>query len=109
MPWFAYLALFVSGLLLTNAVPHFVAGVCGAPFQSPFAKPPGVGESSPLVNVLWGYGNGVAGALLLSFFTPAARVDWLVLGAAVLLMATLSAKNFGRVRAARYASEKRTS
>ena len=29
MPWYFYVLEFVSGLLLTNGVPHFVQGVCG--------------------------------------------------------------------------------
>jgi hypothetical protein len=53
MPWYFYLLEFVSGTFLANGVPHFVHGISGAPFQSPFAKPSGVGESSPLSNVLW--------------------------------------------------------
>ena len=65
MVWYAYLAYFGAGVLLANAVPHFVAGISGSRFQSPFASPPGVGESSPLVNVLWGTANLVLGWLLL--------------------------------------------
>jgi hypothetical protein len=38
-----YLSYFFGGVFLTNAVPHFVSGVMGRPFQSPFAKPPGQG------------------------------------------------------------------
>ena len=53
MAWHVYLAQFVSGLLLANGVPHFVQGISGERFQSPFARPSGVGESSPLVNVVW--------------------------------------------------------
>ena len=68
MPWYVYVLQFVSGLLLANGVPHFVQGVSGHRFQSPFASPPGVGESSPLVNVLWGFANLAAGfAILWSF------------------------------------------
>ncbi len=32
-------------------------GIAGKKFQSPFASPPSVGESSPLVNVIWGLVN----------------------------------------------------
>jgi hypothetical protein len=39
-----YAAYFLGGAFLTNAVPHFVNGVMGRPFQSPFAKPRGVGR-----------------------------------------------------------------
>ena len=61
MHWYCYLLDFLGGAFLANGVPHFVQGTSGNPFQSPFAKPPGVGESSPLSNVLWGFGNLLAG------------------------------------------------
>ena len=57
IPWYIYLLQFVAGLFLANGVPHFVQGISGHWFQSPFASPPGVGESSPVVNVLWGFLN----------------------------------------------------
>ena len=63
-------------MFLANGVPHFVQGISGNPFPSPFAKPPGLGDSSPLVNVLWGFGNLVAGALLLHFFWPQGDAAW---------------------------------
>jgi hypothetical protein len=51
------IAYFFGGAFLVNAIPHFVSGVTGHPFPSPFAKPPGKGLSSPVVNVLWGAFN----------------------------------------------------
>jgi hypothetical protein len=104
MPWYFFLLEFVSGLFLANGVPHFVQGISGAPFQSPFAKPPGVGESSPVSNVLWGSANLVAGALLLHFFWPrgqAAAAGWIVAGFGGLVMAVQMAAYFGKVRAAK--------
>ena len=65
MPWYDYVAAFFSGAFLANTVPHFVKGVCGDPFPTPFAKPPGKGLSSPPVNVAWALFNLVAGYLLL--------------------------------------------
>ncbi len=50
-----------GGAFLANALPHFVSGVMGRAFQSPFAKPPGEGLSSSTVNVLWGFLNGAIG------------------------------------------------
>jgi hypothetical protein len=41
MYWLHLIAYFFGGAFLSNAVPHFVSGVTGRPFQSPFAKPPG--------------------------------------------------------------------
>ena len=70
LPWYIYLLQFVAGLFLANGVPHFVQGISGAGFQTPFASPPGVGESSPIVNVLWGFLNLVVGFALLFEFAP---------------------------------------
>jgi len=74
MPWYDYLAAFFAGGFLANAVPHFVKGVCGDPFPTPFSKPPGKGLSSPPVNVAWALFNLVLAYLLLNAgqvsFTP---------------------------------------
>jgi hypothetical protein len=99
MPFYFYVLEFVSGLLLANGVPHFVHGISGAPFQSPFAKPPGVGESSPVVNVVWGFANLFGGAMLLYFFWPMGPGGWSWVGVGVLLMALQLATWFGKVRA----------
>ena len=104
MPWYFYLLEFLSGAFLANGVPHFVQGISGEPFQSPFAKPPGVGESSPLSNVLWGFGNLVVGALLLVYFFPAGAmpaVGWAVFALGALVMSVQLASHFGKVRAER--------
>lgn len=101
MSWYVYLAHFAAGLVLANAVPHFVWGISGEKFQSPFAKPPGVGESSPLVNVLWGMTNLVVGYLLLfgvGEFEGGLSVDALVLATGVLVTAVALALHFGHVR-----------
>jgi hypothetical protein len=65
MEWYNYLAAFFSGAFLSNAVPHFVSGVLGNKFPTPFSKPPGKGLSSPLVNVTWAVFNIAAGFVLL--------------------------------------------
>jgi hypothetical protein len=64
MPWYDYVACFFAGMFLANAVPHFTNGVSGDRFPTPFAKPPGRGLSSPIVNVLWGLFNVVVGYVL---------------------------------------------
>ena len=98
MPWYYYLLDFLAGAFLSNCVPHFVQGISGTPFQSPFAKPPGIGESSPVVNVIWGFANLVGGLLLLHFFWPMNWYGWAVLGVGVLAMAVQRADHFGKVR-----------
>lgn len=65
MMWYHYIASFFAGAFLANAVPHFVHGISGNKFPTPFAKPPGKGLSSPTVNVVWALFNMVVGYLLL--------------------------------------------
>ncbi len=65
MHWYHYVACFFAGLFFANTVPHFVKGICGDRFPTPFAKPPGKGLSSPLVNVLWSLLNLISGYVLL--------------------------------------------
>ncbi len=101
MAWYVYGAHFVAGLFLANAVPHFVNGISGEKFQSPFASPPGVGESSPLVNVLWGMANLVIGYVLLfgvGDFAGGLSFDALVVALGVLTTAVGLARHFGHVR-----------
>jgi hypothetical protein len=73
MPWYAHVAYFFAGAFLVNAVPHFVSGVCGRRFPTPFASPPGKGESSPIVNVLWGAINLSSDAPLTRTGTPESK------------------------------------
>src|SRR5258708_30190396 len=65
MPWQYDVAYFFGGLFLANFTPHFVAGVSGRAFHTPFAKPPFRGLSSPAVNILWGLFNLVVAYVLL--------------------------------------------
>src|SRR5271165_4402328 len=64
MHWYEYIAGFFAGSFLTNVVPHFVHGISGDRFPTPFAHPPGQGLSSPLVNVLWALLNLIIGYIL---------------------------------------------
>ena len=66
MEWYNYLAAFFAGAFMCNAVPHFVSGLCGNKFPTPFSKPPGRGLSSPVTNVLWAMLNILLGYLLFS-------------------------------------------
>ena len=65
MPRTHYAALFFGGMFFVNALPHFISGVMGRPFQSPFAKPPGqahrrrrVGGPSVTTAILVSCGGG---------------------------------------------------
>jgi hypothetical protein len=99
MPWYEYVAYFFGGAFLANAVPHFVSGIMGRSFQSPFAKPPGEGLSSSTVNVLWGTFNIAAGYVLLlqvGKFDPRSPIQAAVAGVGALVMAVVAARAFGR-------------
>ncbi len=99
MRWYYYVSYFFGGAFLANAVPHFVSGVSGHPFQSPFAHPPGEGLSSALVNVLWGFTNLVIGYLILARVGTFELRRWrhvIVAGVGALLMAVMLARGFGR-------------
>ena len=65
MKWYHYVAAFFAGAFLANVVPHFIHGISGDPFPTPFANPPGKGLSSPLVNVIWACFNLLVGYVLL--------------------------------------------
>ena len=65
MAWYVYAAYFFGGVFMGNFVPHFVNGISGRKFPSPFAKPPGKGLSSPLSNVFWGLFNLLIAYLLI--------------------------------------------
>jgi hypothetical protein len=99
MRWYHYIGYFFGGAFLVNAIPHFVSGVMGHPFQSPFATPPGEGLSPAWVNVLWGSANLFFAYLLLGRVGHFAFRSWrpiLVAAAGGLAMALMLAHSFGR-------------
>ena len=99
MNWLHLVSYFFGGMFLTNAVPHFVSGIMGEPFQSPFAKPSGKGLSSSTVNVLWGFFNAVVGYLLVvrvGIFDLRSISDVLALAVGALLISLFSARHFGQ-------------
>lgn len=100
MEWLYLLSFFFGGAFLSNAIPHFVSGVMGKPFQSPFAKPPGQGLSSPTVNILWGFCNIVVGYVLVcrvGDFGLRTTHDVIAFGLGVLATGLFSARHFGRL------------
>ena len=104
MPWYHYLSYFFGGAFLANAVPHLLNGISGRSFQSPFAKPPGKGLSSPTVNVLWGFFNVVVAYLLVlrvGDFRLHNTIQVATLAAGVLVMSVMLAISFGRFHSGR--------
>ena len=78
MEWYNILMSFFAGAVLTNSVPHFVHGVSGDKFPTPFSNPPGRGLSSPTINVLWAFFNLIVGYLLFITGEISDRRPWLV-------------------------------
>ena len=101
MEWYEYVAYFFAGGLLANGVPHFVNGISGKRFQSPFASPPGVGESPGVVNIIWGMTNFTAGYVLIfgvGDFVLGVNRGALMVGIGALLTSLILAAYFQRLR-----------
>ncbi len=99
MRWYHYISYFFAGAFLANAIPHFVNGVSGNAFQSPFASPPGIGLSSSTVNVVWGLFNLAVGYILVcrvGTFDLRRTRHVLILGAGIVAMSIMLAHAFGR-------------
>jgi hypothetical protein len=96
MEWYNYLACFFAGAFLANALPHFVHGVSGNKFPSPFAKPPGVGLSSAPINAIWGLFNFVVGFLLFNAgnISTAQPLTWVIFFAGATVMSIMLSINF---------------
>jgi hypothetical protein len=108
MNWYNYFACFFAGTFLANVLPHFVHGISGDRFPTPFADPPGKGLSSPTTNVVWALVNLIVGyvlfrvgkvssggnlALVVFFIGIAAPSTWLSVLFAKIKLANLPPKN----------------
>jgi hypothetical protein len=96
-----YVALFFIGAFLCNSLPHLASGLQGRSFPTPFAKPRGVGDSSPFMNVLWGMFNLVAGLFLLASHPVmiGANPDFAVVIVGALALGAYTSWHFGKVHA----------
>lgn len=95
--WYRYLSAFLGGVFIMNLVPHFINGVTGHSFPTPFADPPGEGLSTPTLNILWAAINFVIGFTFLKL----ARINrcnkwlWAAVFLGSLLMAFYLSSYFG--------------
>ncbi len=99
MNWLWLVSYFFGGIFATNAIPHFVSGLMGRAFQSPFANPPGKGLSSSTVNVVWGFFNAVVAYLLIvrvGAFDLRTTSHVVALGLGALLISIMTARHFGQ-------------
>lgn len=96
-----YIALFFCGAFFCNCIPHLAAGLRGESFPTLFARPRGIGKSSPIVNFLWGTAN-LAFALRLLFrhpFSVGLTIGCGVALAGFLVLGLYLSHRFGKVRA----------
>ena len=101
MAWYVYIAYFFAGCFLANGVPHFVHGISGERFVTPFASPIGVGESSALVNVIWGLVSFLIGYVLVfrvGQFAFGFNPGVLMVGLGIVITSVFLAWYFERVR-----------
>jgi hypothetical protein len=102
MSWSTYIECFFAGMFLANVVPHFVHGISGDRFPTPFAKPPGKGLSSPLVNVLWALFNLVVGYILFragKVFSSGDNIAVAVFFAGITVISIFASINFAKKHA----------
>jgi hypothetical protein len=98
-----FIAQFFAGAFLCNCIPHTASSLMGQPLPTPFAKPPGVGDSSPLVNFLWGLLNLVVGLALLKAAPVSVGLNsgFLVFLLGVLALGIPLSRYFGTLRSSR--------
>jgi hypothetical protein len=99
----SYVSLFFAGAFLCNCIPHLCSGLMGRPFPTPFAKPRGVGDSSPLANFLWGLFNLLVGSYLLSRheLLPGVNPEFATVVFGALVLGTHLSRHFERVQGAK--------
>jgi small-conductance mechanosensitive channel len=96
VPWYNYIASFFAGMFLANVMPHFVHGISGDPFPTPFSKPPGKGLSSPTVNVVWALFHLVIGYFLFQAGKIASgeRLTLLILFSGIVVIRIMGSRSF---------------
>lgn len=75
--WYHYVLAFFAGFFAVNFLPHYLMGIIGKPFPTPFATPPGRGLSSPVLNVSWGLVNFLISFAIFYFARLNERKKWI--------------------------------
>lgn len=96
MYWLGLLLCFLSGALLSNAIPHLANGTSGRSFPTPFSRGRIPAKSSPVVNVLWGSFNFALGFVLFSVFNTRSILAAALAAIGGLAVALANAVEFGR-------------
>jgi hypothetical protein len=98
---YEHIACFFAGVFLANALPHFVHGISGDRFPTPFTHPPGRGLSSPTVNVVWALFNLVVGYILFRVGKVSSGEDsaLVIFFAGLVVMSTMLSMRFAKKQA----------
>jgi hypothetical protein len=88
-PWWYYLVAIPAMAFLVNGVPHYVHGVSGKKFPTPFSGGAGTLDGA-VRNVFWGAGNFIVGSALLWLIWPGVT-DAPMIGELVVLAVVFSA------------------
>ena len=94
----------LTGICLSNAIPHLCAGLLGMPFPTALSRPFAVGDSSPFTNFCWGLVN-LLGALALLHIAPVSvgfNLPFAELLAGFVVTGAILSAHFGAVRADKY-------
>ncbi len=96
MEWYNYLSCFFAGAFLTNSIPHFIHGLSGDRFPTPFAKPPGKGLSLAPVNALWAIFNIAIGFTLFvkGYISIDVPLTWVLFFAGATIMSLMLSNTF---------------
>ena len=88
-PWWFYLVAIPAVAFSVNGIPHYVHGIGGLKFPTPFSGGAGTLDG-PVRNVFWGGGNLIVGGLLLWLISPGFG-DWRLVAELVVLALLLGA------------------
>jgi len=66
--WQLYVYSVLAGLIGANGVPHFIKGITGNKYPSPFGK-----SSTAVTNVIWGWLNFAVAGVLIYYAHPHVR------------------------------------
>jgi hypothetical protein len=88
-PWWFYLVAIPATAFSVNGIPHYVHGIAGKQFPTPFSGGAGTLDG-PVRNVFWGGGNLIVGGVLLWLISPGFG-DWILVAELVVLALLLGA------------------
>jgi hypothetical protein len=102
MTWYNYFFCFLAGMFLANVVPHFVHGISGDRFPTPFAHPPGRGLSSATTNVVWALVNLIVGYVFFRVgkVSSGGNLAWAVFFAGIAALSTWLSVLFAKIKPA---------